>query len=1097
MRFGVLGPLGVWTEDGRPVRVPELKVRALLADLLANPGQPVSADTLVEDLWGRKLPSNPLGVLQSKVWQLRRVLEDAEAGGRDLIVSRPPGYQLQAAPDAVDADRFQDLSNKARRTADPRARASLLADALAVWRGPAFADFADEDFVRPAVTRVEEQRLTALEEQAEARLELGEHTLLADELGELVALHPLRERLRTAHVRALYLAGRQGAALSSYAELREHLAESLGVDPGPELAALHQAILIQDPALTPVPTPATSAARLPSNVPTALTDLIGRTDAIGELRALLETNRLVTLTGAGGVGKTQLALATATQAGEAFPGGVRLAEFAALEPPPGAARSRGAAALASPAEVHEAVGTVLGVRDDIATSTPPGEEPLPVADRVARALGDRPALLVLDNCEHVIEPVAELAEQLLKAAPHLRILATSQEPLGITGEHLQAVSPLSTPSSADGLGLEEACAFSAVELFVARATAAAPSFVLDGSNVGAVVSICRRLDGIPLALEMAATRVRVLGVHELLARLDDRFHVLAVSTRGAPARQRTLRAVIDWSWDLLGDQERALLRRLAVHSEGCSLAAAEEVCAGDGLDSPAVLDLLARLVDCSLVVMSESGTGPRYRLLESVAAYCSERLDEAGETEDFQRRHCAYFTGLAERAEPHLRGHRQRQWLRQLDAESANLRTALENSARLGDADRALRLANALMWYWRLRGRISEAARSLTQALSAGPGPDGAAVAEATAARGGCRLLLGGSADPLGEYRTALLPYEEVDDPGGRARMEWFLGSNLYGIGDLSPSEELINRALTTFRSLGDTWGVAAALSSRSFQAKLRGDFSALRRDGELSLEMFRELGDQWGQLQAMAPLATLAEVVGDYEQARRLYRDGLRMAEDLGLWPEVSFKLSGLGRTALLTGDLAQAREFHERARRLAMEQSDKFGEQFAEIGLGLGARREGELDRAEAHLHSVLELHREMGYEPTTPPLILAELGFIAEQRGLTREARELHREGFAAARATGDPRAVALALEGLAGAQSLAGHHRHAARLLGAAAEERESVGAPLPAGECFDVQRVRLRAEEALGGAVFGAESDRGREAGPEETVRDFPPEEQLS
>lgn len=286
------------------------------------------------------------------------------------------------------------------------------------------------------------------------------------------------------------------------------------------------------------------------------------------------------------------------------------------------------------------------------------------------------------------------------------------------------------------------------------------------------------------------------------------------------------------------------------------------------------------------------------------------------------------------------------------------------------------------------------------------------------------RLAIHGSTDPRAAYEAALRPYAGVDDPAGRARSRWFLASNLYGIGDVAPSEELVARALDSFRSLGDSWGTAAALGSRTYHAKLRGDFDAVRRDGEQSLSLFRDLGDQWGQLQAMVPLQTLAEAVGDYAYAGRLYRDGLRMAEALGLWREVAFQLSGLGRLALLTGDLPGARELHERSRRLAAEQSDTFGEQYAEIGLGLGARRAGELDAAEAHLHRVLELHRRMGYEPETPPLILAELGFIAELRGRAGEALALQREGLAVARATGDPRAVALALEGLAGAELLEG-------------------------------------------------------------------------
>ncbi|MGW1437586.1 BTAD domain-containing putative transcriptional regulator [Streptomyces griseus] len=1092
MYFGVLGSLAVWTGDGRPVRIPELKVRALLACLLAHRGRAVSPDRLIDDLWTTRPSNNPAGVLQNKVWQLRRALEDAEPGGRDLVVSHSPGYQLQAGADAVDADRFRDLMTRSRATEDSRVRAALLADALALWRGPAFADFADEEFTRPARDRLEEQRLTALEEQAEVRLNLGEHALVADELGDVVDLHPLRERLRAAHVRALYRAGRQSAALSSYADLRRHLAENLGLDPSPELTALHRSILTQDAALTAAPEPDTAAASPPTNLPASLTGLIGRAKALGELRELLGANRLVTLIGPGGVGKTQLALSTAAQVGAEFPGGVRLVEFGALDPSPSSAdRGKDAAAAQVAVAVHELLGSVLRVRDDTASGPRSGGAAPSMTVRVAQALGERPALLVFDNCEHVVGPVAELTDQLLKAAPALRIIATSQVPLGITGEYLQEVPPLRGPEPSAGVDPESVRRYSAVELFVARATAAAPNFVLAASNVEAVVSICRRLDGIPLALEMAATRVRALGVRELAARLDDRFHLLAVGARSAPARQRTLRAVIDWSWELLGDQERVVLGRLAVHADGCTLDAAEEICAANDLDRTEVLDVVARLVDWSLVVMTDGTDGPRYQLLESVTAYCVERLVEKGEFEDLRRRHCDYYTGLAERAEPHLRGHGQRQWLHRLDAENANLRTAFDYAAQLGNADCALRLANALSWYWYLRGRSNEAKRSLTVALSLG-GAAPTAVAQATALLGGFKLVLGGVANPLAEYRTALRPYEELDDPGGRARAQWFLGSSLYGIGDVGPSEELVHRALATFRSLGDRWGMAAALGSRTFHANQRGDLNTLRRDGEQSLAIFRELGDQWGQLQASVPLGTLAETVGDYQRAGRLYREGLRMAEDLGLWPQASFQLSGLGRVALLTGDLPRAKEFHERAARLAAGQSDSFGEQYAEIGLALGARRAGDLDAAERHLTRVLDLHRQMSYDPARPSVILAELGFVAEARGDATAALALQLDAHAAARGTGNPRAVALALEGLAGAQSLAGHSEHAARLLGAATAARQSVQAPLRGGERFDVDRITTRVRAALDEPRYQAEFERGRTLAPEQHLKDPPP-----
>ncbi|MFF1278595.1 BTAD domain-containing putative transcriptional regulator [Streptomyces marokkonensis] len=1086
MRFGVLGPLAVWTDEGRPVRVPELKVRALLTALLIHRGRPVSVDRLIDDLWGEQLPSNPAGVLQNKVWQLRRALEDAAPGGRDLVVSRPPGYGLVVPPGSVDADRFLDLTARARHSTDPRTRTNLLTEALALWRGPAFADFVDEEFARTAADRLEEQRLTALEEQAEARLELGEHALVADELADLVGSHPLRERLRTAHIRALYLAGRQSAALTSYGELRERLAEELGVDPSPELAALHQAILTQSPALAAAPSPSTTAARPPTNLPAPPVDLIGRDALIERLRALVGRHRLVTLTGSGGVGKTQLALATAATVGPEFPGGVWLAEFASLD------RS-----ATSATEVHEVVEAVLGVRDDITSSPSPDGDPLSSTARVLHALGDEQALLVLDNCEHVVEPVAELAVRLLRAAPRLHIMTTSQTSLSVGGEQLVEVPPLDLPQSAAGLSTEDVLRFSAVELFAARAAAAAPRFRLSEETIAPVVSVCRRLDGIPLALEMAATRVRALGVRELAARLDDRFTLLAAGTRDAPARHRTLRAVIDWSCGLLSTRERAVLHRLAVHADGCSLAAAEELGAGAGVDRTEVLDLLARLVDCSLVVMTDGVDGPRYRLLESVTAYCLEQLRESGELEALRLRHRVYYTALAERARPHLRGHGQREWLRRLDSETANLRTALESAVHSGDGERALRLVNALAWYWYLRGRNREAERLLTAALALVPQtPVTPAVAEATAWLGGTRLLLGGGKDPLAEYRAALRPYEELDDPGGEAHAQWFLGSNLYGVGDLGPSEELVERALMTFRSLEDRWGTAAALSSRAFIAKLRGEFGALRRYGEQSLEIFRELGDRWGQLRAMVPLQTLAEVVGDYPQAGRLLRDGLRMAEDLELWPEVSFHLSGLGRISLLTRDYAMAREYHERARRLAVEQSDDFGEQFAEMGLAMGARREGDLDTAERHLRNVLDVHRRMGYQPGVPSLILAELGFVAEVRGDPRSALELQRDGLRVAQESGDPRAVALGLEGLAGAQLLAGRAERAAGRLGAAAAARARVDTPLPEGERDDVDRIAAGARERLGEERFTAAYERGGTLSPEEAAQETPAGEQV-
>ncbi|MEU7135403.1 BTAD domain-containing putative transcriptional regulator [Streptomyces sp. NPDC046261] len=1038
MRFGMLGPLTVWDEAGDPVRVRETKVRALLALLLVHEGRPVSTARLVDDLWGEALPGRPANALQSKVSQLRRAL------GHDRVPHQPPGYRLRLAAGETDADRFQALVTRARATADPRERAGLLAEALGLWRGPAYADFTDssgpsglsepagEETVRAAALRLEELRLTALEDQAEARLELGEHGRLAGELTALVARHPLRERLRAAQLRALYRAGRQSEALASYAELRERLARELGLDPGPELTALHQAILTQSPQLAARPRPA--AGR--TNLPAPLTELIGRQRAAQETAALLRAGRLVTLTGPGGVGKTVLAGEVAGRFARECPDGVWLVELAG--------RQGDADALA------EVVAQTLGVRDDGA----PGA-PLTAAERLAAALRDRSALLVLDNCEHVVEAVAELTGRLLRAAPGLRVLATSQEPLALAAETVRPVDPLPPQD--------------AVRLFAARAAAAAPGFVLDDATQAAVEVVCRRLDGLPLALELAATRVRALGVRALADRLDDRFRVLSGPRRGAPRRQQTLRAVIDWSWELLSAPERIVLRRLATHTDGCTLRAAEAVCAGEGVAAEDVPALLSRLVDRSLVVMADGPRGPRYRLLESVAAYATERLHEMEDAARVRQRHLRYYTALAEACRPLLHGPGQGEALRRLDAESGNLRAALDTAVCDGAAGEALRLVAALSWYWLLRGRLGEARRRAEAALSLGES------GEVRALYDGFALLTGHRAKPAAEERA------EAADPGIRARTRWFRAYALFNTGDVAASEELTGRALAGFREHGDRWGVAAALALRATHALIRGDLAALERDGERGVALFRELDDRWGQLQGTWPLAALAEIRGDYARAERLLRDALAIAEELDLATEVSVVLSRLGRLALLTAQGARARELHEKARRIAAEQGFKFGEIHAELGLALAARREGDLSGAEALLLRIHAWYAEVSSESCNS-LVLAELGFVAELRGEAGAARARHEHALEVARQLGDPRAAALSLEGLAGAAALSGDPARAARLLGAAAAARASAGAPLPPAERGDVERIGAVARTALGAAGFGAAFAEGEALG---------------
>ncbi|MFI0367358.1 ATP-binding protein [Actinomadura sp. 1N219] len=695
MRFGVLGPLEVLTDDGRPVPVPELKVRLLLSALLAAGGRPVSSGRLIQDLWSDEPPGRPAAALRAKVSQLRRAL-DAEDGGRALVRSQPPGYVL--ASEDVDARRFQTGLARAHGTADPAAKAALLTDALALWRGTPFADFADEDFARGAAAHLDEQRLTALEELADARLALGEHHALVAELSDLADRHPLRERVQAALMLALYRSGRQHEALDRHSRLRDRLRDEMGLDPGPELTDLHQAILRQDPRLR-----APAAAPLPrTNLPVPLTDLIGRSAAVDEVVSHVEQDRLVTLTGPGGVGKTTLAIEAARQLRAAFPDGVHLVELAELP--------RG---TVSADKVAEVVAEVVGLREDV-PGTAAGR--LAGAGRLG-ALGGRRALLVLDNCEHVIEPVAELAGSLLRSGPGPRILATGREPLGVPGERLYAVPPLDVPGpdEDDPTTLAETAS---VRLFTTRAAAAAPGFALGRANAAAVAAICRRLDGMPLALELAAARVRALGAGTLAARLDDRFRLLRSQRRDAPWRQRTLRAAIDWSWEPLDHAERAVLRRLSAHPGGCTLEAAEQTCSGGGVDAADVMDVIVRLVDGSLVMAADGPGGVRYRLLESVAAYAQERLHEAGEHDGTERRRDEYYLLLAECAEAYRTGPARLHWLARLDAETANLRRSLESAGQRRDTKLALRLTAALAWYWIERGRAGHARLWLGEGLA-------------------------------------------------------------------------------------------------------------------------------------------------------------------------------------------------------------------------------------------------------------------------------------------------------------------------------------------------------------------------------------------
>src|SRR5215470_6102399 len=655
MRIGVLGTLEVYDASGRAVRIVGHRVRALLILLALDAGRSVPAYSLIERLWPPERqaehPADAANALQSLVSRLRGTLRQAGLGD-GLIESTQAGYRLAVPPDAVDAAAFEARAragSRALAAGDAATAARLLREALAIWRGPALADVAAEDFAAAPAARLDELRSAAALDRIEADLALGEANALIGELRALAAADPLAERPRELLMRALAAVGRQADALAVYAQAREALADQLGVDPSPRLEEVYLAVLRQEvPAAVSAGTSSSYPERAvpppqpPARLPVGQrppTSFIGRdADVSGVLKKLAD-ERLVTLTGPGGVGKTRLAAEAAARLGTP-------AWFAELAP------------VSDPSEVPYAVLEALGLRERAIARRGGALGPADPVDRLCGALADRDAVLILDNCEHVIEAVAQLAARVLGDCGTVRMLATSREPLRIPGETLWVVGPLPVPPAPASApasvpvppGITDISTYPAVRLFCDRAAAVLPGFAAGPRNAAAVSRICRALDGLPLAIELAAPWLRTLTPAQLAERLDDRFALLTGGSRTALPRHRTLRAVVDWSWELLSAAEQALARRLAIFPAGTTLAAAERICADDLLPSAAVLPTLSGLVDKSILGAAESqdGLAPRYRMLETVRAYGLEQLAGAGEEAAVRDAFAEYYLDLAE-----------------------------------------------------------------------------------------------------------------------------------------------------------------------------------------------------------------------------------------------------------------------------------------------------------------------------------------------------------------------------------------------------------------------------------------------------------------
>ncbi|MFE3634364.1 BTAD domain-containing putative transcriptional regulator [Streptomyces cellostaticus] len=921
VRYRLLGTTQAHRPDGTPVPVGGARLRALLSVLALRAGRTVPAGVLVDEVWGADPPADAAGALQALVGRLRRAL------GAGAVTSVEGGYRLVAAPDDVDLTRFDRLTGEglgALADGDPAKAAAVLDDALGLWRGPVLADLPDRT---AEAARWETRRLDALRARHAAALALGHAERSLPELAALCDSHPLDEPLQALRLRALRDLGRPAQALAAYDDLRRLLADRLGSDPGPELRSLHGELLLTETTRTaPARRTAAEPGRTPpeaalGNLPARLTSFVGREPDIAAIGADLGSARLVTLLGPGGAGKTRLSQEAAESVRHTARDGVWLAELAPLD---------------DPGAVPQAVLTAIGARETVLHGA--GAEGLrAVADRhddpverLVEHCARRRMLLVLDNCEHVVGAAAQLAERLLAHCPELTLLATSREPLGVPGELVRPVEPLPEPV--------------ALRLLADRGAAARPGFRVE-DDPEACAEICRRLDGLPLAIELAAARLRMLTPRQIADRLDDRFRLLTSGSRTVLPRQQTLRAVVDWSWDLLDTDERDVLSRLSVFAGGCDLAAAEAVC------GPVALDALGSLVDKSLVVAAPSADGQmRYRLLETVAEYATERLDETGGRAEGERAHLAYYRELARTTDPLLRGPGQRAAVDRLQIEYENVRTALRHAIAGRDEQEALCIIHSLVWYWQMRDLRVEARTLCREVMALGPDPFEEPVRRAAPvwqrctdlpppytgelldeARRGLHLAHLACMDTeLDAWQTPaaqakLRVITQVYEPGmpqtcRAPGMLWFFAELLTsGVDRL---RTVLDACVRTCRETpGFEWELAGTLQMRANILANRTEWAGdATRDADEALEIFERLGDAWGAAEALSARGESRERKGQYEAAATDFRAAVAYAERLGARAQASVLAIRLGAVLLETGEPEQG----ERMLREVIERTD-----------------------------------------------------------------------------------------------------------------------------------------------------------------------------
>jgi predicted ATPase/DNA-binding SARP family transcriptional activator len=902
LEIRLLGPFEVLAGE-KLADVGGSKRQALLAMLALRCGRVVTVDTLVDALWGEELPAAPRNALHHHIARLRAALGEAS------IVGSTDGYVLKDA--RVDAVRFEEQLADIRaalRDGDVRAAADAVASALELWRGPPLQGLTGATWFSAEARRLETLHADALEEQFEVRLALGEHRELAPAIRSALADNPFRERLWGQLMLAFYRSGRQADALETFQEARRVLADELGLEPGPDLKRLQEAILAHDPAIAAAP----AVRRRPGNLPAPSTSFVGRDHERDQIATLLHEHRLVTLTGPPGVGKSRLAVETARSLESDFPDGIWLVEFA---------RAAGAA------DAVRLLASVVDVR---------GADPLA---RVTSRLRDACGLVVLDACEHVLEEAPRIVSTLLAACPAVRILATSRAAIHVASEVRVPVAPLGN---------------AAVDLFLERARAARPGFEPDADEVALAAEVVRRVDGLPLAIELAAARVNVLGLSELVSILERRSALLRDSPATDPGRF-ALQALVDWSYDLLHGDEKTLLQQLAVHRGGASLASLAAVSAPHGLNEATVAYLVAALVDKSIVSASFSGGVARYDMLDTVRGYVLERLDGSGGLAAARQAHAEYVASLADAAHTGLRRPEWLAWMKRLERERDNLWAALSYARDAPDPLVAARLGVGLGWYFGLAERVSEGRAFIETAL--GPAEDVPLALRIELLAYLCYLATEeddlDAAIAAGEAGLALAV--TTDEGWPTAMIKLALAFAYDRAGPHERAVVLADEARREFGALGDWWGAGSSALAGAVGALIRADIPT----SEALVAEAARLHDDYdvGAVPAALLEAALAERRGDIEAAAGAYRRALERSERAGFADHASFALTGLGSIALTRGELREAEGLQKHALATAEAAHATWAAAHARVQLARIAAAGGDAATADRLYRQVVE--------------------------------------------------------------------------------------------------------------------------------------------